>query len=112
MEDHRPVMTDFTEASLLGVNLPCIVQPTARRLNFQVSRIQDKYIIDLEEKFERCQILERLTSIAQEQSYPISQEAVEALEEIDKEMTKLMLSAEKGLGSPRLQYRQCCQYRQ
>ena len=41
---HRPVMADFTQASLLGVNLPRIVQPAARRLNSQVARIQDKYI--------------------------------------------------------------------
>ena len=29
MGDHRPVMADFTQASLLGVNLPRIVQPAA-----------------------------------------------------------------------------------
>ena len=30
MGDHRPVMADFTETSLLGVNLPNIVPPDAR----------------------------------------------------------------------------------
>ena len=53
--DHRPVMTDFTQASLLGVNLPRIVQPAAQRLNSQVARIRDKYIKKLGEKFKRCQ---------------------------------------------------------
>ena len=53
-------MADFTEASLLGVNLPHIVQPAAQRLDSQVARIRDKYIEKLKEKFERCQVLERL----------------------------------------------------
>ena len=29
MGDHRPVMADFTQASLLGINIPCIVQLAA-----------------------------------------------------------------------------------
>ena len=95
MGDHRPVMADFTEQSLLGVNLPNIVPPDGRRLNCKIERIRTRYIEDLEAKFERHNILERLKKISKEASYPISAEAAEALEKIDLEVTKLMLSAEK-----------------
>ena len=63
--------------------MPNIVPPDARRLNCKIERIRSKYIKDLEEKFERHNILERL------------EEAAVALEKIDLEMTRLMLSAEK-----------------
>ena len=95
MGDHQSVLADFTQASLLSVNLPCNIQPAARCLNSQVTWIRDKYIKDLEEKFEQGQFLERWKKIAQEQSYSISREAEEALEMIDKVMLDLMLSAEK-----------------
>ena len=96
MGDHRPVLADFTQASVLGVRLPHVAHPAARRLNSKIERIRSKYIKDLEEKFRRYQILERLQKIAADAAFPASREAVEALEKIDKEMTKLMLRAEKG----------------
>ena len=78
MGDHRPVMADFTEQSLLGVNLPNIVPPDGRRLNCKIERIRTRYIEDLEAKFERHNILERLKKISKEASFPISAEAAEA----------------------------------
>ena len=95
MGDHRPVMADFTEASLLGVNLPNIVPPDARRLTCKIERIRSKYIKDLEEKFERHNILERLKKLSKDATFPVSEEAAEALEKIDLKMTHLILSAEK-----------------
>ena len=49
----------------------------------------------MEAKFKRHNILERLKKILKEASFPVSEEAAEALEKIDLEMTRLMLSAEK-----------------
>ena len=51
MRDYWPVLANFTQALILGVNLSHIVHPTARRLNSQINRICDKCIKDLEEKF-------------------------------------------------------------
>ena len=76
MGDHRPVMADFTEASLLGVNLPNIVPPDARRLNCKIERIRSKYIKDLEEKFERHNILERLKKLSKDATFPVSKEEI------------------------------------
>ena len=96
MRDYWPVLTNFTQTLLLGVNLPHIVQPAARRLNSQVDRIRDKYNKDLKYKFRQGQFFEWLKNIGQEQFYLISRQAKEALEKIDHEMTDLMLSTEKG----------------
>lgn len=95
MSDHRLMMADFTKQSLLGVNLPNIVLPNGCRLNCKIERIRTKYIEDLEAKFERHNILERLKKISKEASFPISAETAKVLEKINLEVTKLMLSAEK-----------------
>ena len=45
--------------------------------------------------FRKHKVLERLKEIAQTASFPASKEAEVALEKLDKEMSKLMLTAEK-----------------
>ena len=65
MADHPPNQANFTQALLLGVNLPYLVYPAARRLNSQVAIIRYKCIKDSEEKFRQGQFLERLKKIAQ-----------------------------------------------
>lgn len=96
MGEHRPVMADFTQASVHGVKLPNIVHSAARQLNAKIERIRSKYIEDLEDKFERHKILERLQEIDANASFPLSDEAAQALEKMDKEMIKCMLDDKKG----------------
>ena len=46
--------------------------------------------------FKKYKVLERLKETAQTATFPVSQEAEQALEKLDKEMSKLMLQAEKN----------------
>ena len=96
MGDHRPVLADFTQASVLGINLPKIEHPAARRLTSKVSRICNRYITDLERLVEKAKIFERLQAIEKNATDELSAEAAEALEKIDRKLTSLMLKAEKG----------------
>ena len=97
--DHRPVVVDFSQASILGVNLPRVVASEARRLNSKIDRVREAYIDRLEESFQESRILERLREIKRTATYPLSKEAADALEKIDKEMEAQMLYAEKSVGS-------------
>ena len=63
MGDHRPVLADFTQALVLGINLPKIEHPAARRLTSKVNCICNKYVKDLEKLVEKAKILERLEAI-------------------------------------------------
>ena len=58
--DHRPVVTDFIQSSVLGLNLPRVVAPEARRLNSKINRIREPYIETLENSFKEARVLERL----------------------------------------------------
>ena len=49
--DHRPVVVDFSQASILGVNLPRVVASEARRLNSKIDRVREAYIDRLEASF-------------------------------------------------------------
>ena len=55
--------------------MPNIVPPDGRRLNCKIERIRTKYIEDLEAKFVRHNILDRLKKISKEASFPILVEA-------------------------------------
>ena len=94
--DHRPVLADFSQQSVLGINLPRIVMAKARRLNSKVPRIRDEYVKNLEEAFQKGSILERLQKVQQDASFPASAEVSEALERIDREMENMMLASEKS----------------
>ena len=54
-----------------------------------------KYIEDLEGMFKKYKVLERLKELEQTVTFPVSQEAKQAMEKLDKEMSKLMLQAKK-----------------
>ena len=82
MGDHRPVLADFTQASVLGINLPRIEYLAARRLISKVDRTCGKYIKDLGALIKRSRILERLKDIAKKSSNELSREAEEALQKI------------------------------
>ncbi|EJK50414.1 hypothetical protein THAOC_30619, partial [Thalassiosira oceanica] len=89
--DHRPVVADFTQRSVLGKNLPRVVPVKARRLNSKVQRIRDSYITSLEEAFKKGDILSRLKRIEKDATFPASAEVTTALERIDNEMEVMML---------------------
>ena len=93
--DHRPVVVDFSQASILGVKLPRVVAAEARRLNSKIDRVREAYIDRLEASFKESRILERLREIKRTATYPLSKEAAEALEKIDREMEAHMLHTEK-----------------
>ena len=67
----------------------------ARRLNSKIDRVREAYIDRLEASFKESQVLERLKEIKRTVTYPLSQEATDALEKIDREMEAQMLYAEK-----------------
>ena len=94
--DHRPVIADFSQRSVLGTNLPKIVPVKARRLNSKVKRIRDSYIQSLEEAFKKGEILSRLRSLEKDATFPASEEVASALERIDNEMENHMLMAERS----------------
>ena len=94
--DHRPVVADFTQRSVLGTNLPRVVPVKARRLNSKVQRIRDSYIKSLEEAFKKGDILSKLERIQKDATFPASAEVTTALERIDNEMEAMMLKAEKS----------------
>ena len=54
--DHRPVVVDFLQASILGVNLPRVVAAEARRLNSKIDRVREAYIDRLEASFKESRI--------------------------------------------------------
>ena len=89
-------MAQFTQESVLGAKIPRIVPSKARHLTSKVKRICKKYIEDLEGMFKKYKVLERLKELEQTATFPVSQEAKQAMENLDQEMSKLMLQAEKG----------------
>ena len=93
--DNRPVVAKFTQASVLEVNLPRVVAQETIRLNSKIDRIREPYIKRLEKAFKESRVLERLREIKRTVTYPLSQEAADALEKIDKEMEAQILYAEK-----------------
>ena len=68
--DHRPVVADFIQSSVLGLNLPRVVAPEARRLNSKIDRIREPYIEMLENSFKEARVLERLWEIKRTTTYP------------------------------------------
>ena len=54
--DHRPVMAEFTQESVLGARLPRVVPHKARRLTSKVKRICQKYVDNLEGMFRKYKI--------------------------------------------------------
>ena len=98
--DHRNPMADVTVDSLLGRNLPNIAPPKARKLNSKSPKSCNEYLRLLEDSTDECKLYDRLLEIAGHKD-PDSlaeftrRQAEDALEEIDKVMTKLMLEAEK-----------------
>ena len=64
-------------------------------MNSKIDRVREAYIDRLEESFQESRILERLREIKRTATYPLSKEAADALEKIDKEMEAQMLHAEK-----------------
>ena len=94
--DHRPVVADFSQRSVLGTNLPKVVPVKARRLNSKVPRIRESYIKSLEEAFQKRDILSRLQRLEKDASFPASADVKEALERIDNEMEEMMLASEKS----------------
>ena len=88
-------MADFVQSTVLGLNLPRVVAPEARRLNSKIDRIREPYIETLENSFKKAQVLERLREIKRTATYPLNKEAAAALEKIDKEMEGYMLHAKK-----------------
>ena len=93
--DHKPVIAEFTQESVLGFRLPQVVPSKACRLTSKVQRICQKYIDNLEGIFKKYKVLESLREIKEAATFPASREAKAALEKFDKEMLKLMLMAEK-----------------
>ena len=94
--DHRPVMVDITMQTLLGTNLPRVVPVQAHRLNLKVEKIRDTYISKLEGLFKKNNVYERLKALKGKADYPVSNEVATASEGLNKQITELMLSAEKG----------------
>ena len=94
--DHRPVVADFSQRSVLGTNLPKVVPVTARRLNSKVARIRDNYTKRLEESFRKNNIIPRLQRIEKDVTFPASENVEMELERIDQEMEEMMLSAERS----------------
>ena len=62
----------------------------------KVNRICDKYVKDLEKLVKKAKILKRLEAMQKDTTDKLSTEAAVALEEIDQQLTSLMLKAEKG----------------
>ena len=58
--NHWPVVADFIEATVLGINLPKVLAPEARKLNSKVDRIREPYIEHTETSFKQAKILEHL----------------------------------------------------
>jgi len=93
--DHRPVVVNISKRSLLGVEGPKIKPSAARRLNSKVKRIRQKYIDRLEEQFRKHKVLKRLAKLETEaEEEKLSEEARQALENLDRQITELMTCAE------------------
>ena len=93
--NHRPVVADFSQDLVLGVNLPRIVSPKARKLNSKVDRIQEPYIKHTEISFRQDKVLERLREIDRTVTLPLLKEEKAVLEKIYKVMKGYMVRAEK-----------------
>lgn len=102
--DHRPVVLDITTQSVLGGKMHRIVPPAARRLNSKVKRVRRDYNSKLEQLFKSHNIYERLVEIERDASFPIASEAKAALEALDRTVSELMHTAEKGCRKLRAQH--------
>ena len=93
--DHHLVVADFSQETVLGINLPRVVSPEARKYNLKVNRIREPYIAHTETSFKQAKVLKRLREIDRTATLPLSEEAKAVLEKIDKVMEGYMLRAEK-----------------
>ena len=64
------MVADFSEDTVLGINLPRVVAPEARKLNSQVDRIRKPYIEHTETSFKQAKVLERLREINRTATLP------------------------------------------
>lgn len=69
----------------------------------KIKRIRNKYIKDLEEKFKKNNILEKLQAITNMVKSSLAREAGRALEKLDRQMTELMLNAKKKTAGSSMQ---------
>ena len=93
--DHRPVVANISKESLLGASGPRIALFAARKLNYKVERIRDKYNLRLEDQMRQHKILDRVTKLKKEAEGGFGEPSRKTLERLDIEITEMMMSAEK-----------------
>ena len=95
--DHRTLIVDFEEDSLIGENLLKIVRPEARRLVCGQPEVRRRYITALTTHLRRHKVLEKLLSVQAERfaNQALSSDLAARMSQIDKVKTELMRAAEK-----------------
>ena len=89
------MVVNITKTPTLVVSRPKIKPSIARRLNFKIKPIRQKYIVKLEEEFRKHRILERLATLEEKADENFSNHAKEVLEKLDFHITALMTHAEE-----------------
>ena len=82
--DHRPVMADLTMSLMLGKHLKNIAPVQARWLNSKVTRTREAYIKQLEALYQEHGIWDKLEGLAKSADFPVTEEAAQALENLDQ----------------------------
>ena len=94
--DHRTVIVDVSARSMIGVDSFKIVRPAARRLTAANEKCRKRYESMLEQKLEEHNLPSRLEQSAKVlERDGTDEQAVAELENIDVEVTKLQVHAER-----------------
>ena len=88
--DHRAILLDIPQHSLIGGNVHKISRPKARRLQCNSHEVQQKYNNDLELYCAKHRIQNKTCSLFPP-IYPATSETIIAMEAIDKVMTEGMI---------------------
>ena len=98
--DHCAVFIDIDIRACLDSDLSCLLRPPQRSLHSTHQRNRDIYVQHLHKAFQRHKIFDRIQTLSQ-LDYLHHQNTAESLAEaIDRDVTRLMIAAERRLHRP------------
>ena len=93
--DHRGILLDIPQQSLIGGNIHTISRPNARKLQYNKHEIQQKYNNDFELYCAKHRIQQKIYSLFPP-IHPATKATTLSMEDIDKVMTEGMINSEKN----------------
>lgn len=100
MSDHRGLFIDLNMKTLFGSDIPSLLKPPSRSLHSTHPHRRQQYIDYLYQGFRRHRIFQRMSKLHTYNFSHPSVDAINLLEAIDRDITRLMLASEKRIRRP------------